>query len=116
MADKITNCLYGQKRIKNKLDKELSRSTNILRENKKIMSDTGKHLFTWRLDGNAVPSIHFPKEILHLLQENTLDLDGLTQNLKEYIDQKINKNGAKEAISSSLSESPRGDYKIFEEV
>ena len=55
-----------------------------------MIGQSGKHLFTWRIDGNAIPSIHFPREILNLINEKAMNFDEITEILKTYIDQKVN--------------------------
>lgn len=90
MANKIRTGEYGQKKIERELERVTSDSKAILTTNKKIVSHDGRHLFTWRLDGNLVPSIHFPKEILDLMNENTINVDAVTEAIKLCIEQKIN--------------------------
>ena len=89
MADKISDGSYGQKKIEQEIKKSLSNFKNTLTENKKVIGQSGKHLFTWRIDGNAIPSIHFPREILNLINEKAMNFDEITEILKTYIDQKV---------------------------
>ena len=36
----------------------------------KVYGESGRHLFTWRLDNNKTPSIHFPKDILKRIKQS----------------------------------------------
>ena len=100
MSDKIADGKYGQKRIEKELERKLSANKMILKSNQKITTKDGRHLFTWRLDNNATPSIHFPKDIIELLNSNSINFDKLTEDIKSCV---INK------LSTLLDESPRGD-------
>ena len=90
MAEHIRDGKYGQKRIEKELEKALSSKTEVIQSNKKIIGVDGRHLFTWRLDNNSAPSIHFPKDITSLLNKNSIDFDELTLEFKECIERKIN--------------------------
>lgn len=50
-------------------------------ENKKILSKDGRHIFTWRNDNNNNPSIHFPNNIVTLLNNNDIDIDKITNDI-----------------------------------
>lgn len=89
MADKIREGKYGQKRIERELEIIINKKSSVLLSNKKVIGNDGRHLFTWRLDNNATPSIHFPKDILGLLNENIISFDELTKEFKECIAKKL---------------------------
>ena len=58
---------------------------------KKVLSSDGRHIFTWRKDNNHLPSIHFPKSIVSLLNTNKLSLDDLTNKFGEIIENQLEK-------------------------
>lgn len=89
MAEEIRNGKYGANRIERELKKRLSNKVTLLTSNKKIIGKDGRHIFTWRLDNNSTPSIHFPKDILKLIVEGRIDFDKLTQEFKKCISSKL---------------------------
>ena len=101
IADKIRDGKCGQKTIEKEVAKRVSHTTTsvVIKENKKILSNDGRHLFTWRMDSNKTPSIHFPKDIINLINKELIMFDEITGWVKECIMQK----------RSVLNESPRGD-------
>lgn len=90
----------GHNRINKEVEKKIEKH-NINKETKtKVINNDGRHLFTWRLDNNAIPSIHFPKDIIELIKSNVLSLEELTEEFKVCIASKLSK---------LSNESPRGD-------
>lgn len=89
MSEDIRSGEFGQKKIEKELEKKLTKKNSILITNKKITSNDGRHIFTWRLDNNETPSIHFPKDIIKLLHENIINFDELTMEFKECITRKL---------------------------
>lgn len=63
----------------------------------KVLSKDGRHLFTWRKDGNGNLSISFPKDI-----RNVLDTKKVEKDISISIEQQIK-------LKLSSEESPRGD-------
>lgn len=89
IADRIRDGKYGYESIIREVDKRLSKKESILSTNKKIIGIDGRHLFTWRLDNNGSPSIHFPRDFMNLISRNIISFDDLTQDIKECISKKI---------------------------
>ena len=90
LAEKISLGKCGHNAIKKEIEKNLSKNKkDKLPINKKILSKNGRHLFTWRLDNNATPSIHFPKDIIKLFEEEIIVFDELTTEVKEWIANKL---------------------------
>ena len=58
--------------------------------NKKILSPDGRHMFTWRMDNNNMPSIHFPKQINDLFSAKKIDVENLTGEFMKLLQKKIN--------------------------
>ena len=54
--------------VNNKIQSSVKPKTN-----HKIISTSGRHLFTWRKNDNALSSIHFPKNISNLLNSNNIN-------------------------------------------
>lgn len=88
LGPKIKDGRLGWNRIGRELEKILNPS-NKLKSNQKVISIDGRHLFTWRLDNNGVPSIHFPQDVINLLNEEKISFDEITQDIKECIFKKI---------------------------
>lgn len=90
IVDKIASGNFGHTKIKAHI-KNFSRprEESKLLQNKKIYSNTGRHLFTWRLDNNKVPSIHFPKDILKLVDTGQVDADELTTEIAGVLESKL---------------------------
>lgn len=63
----------------------------LLMKDKKVLSADGRHIFTWRKDNNHLPSIHFPKSIVNLLNSNELSLDDLTSKFGQVIENELEK-------------------------
>jgi len=88
LAPKISTGKFGGnsilKEVTNRINQIKSKPTN-----QKVLSKDGRHLFTWRLDNNSAPSIHFPKDIIQLLNTDTIKFDELTQEFKECIAKKL---------------------------
>ncbi len=89
MAEKIRDGKFGQKRIEKELNEKLLKKETPMPSNRKISGNDGRHLFTWRLDNNATPSIHFPKDIIKLFNVNAIDFDDLTQEIKKCLSKRL---------------------------
>lgn len=101
VAPKIRTGKFGEKRIKKELEKIINKSKKSEPLNKKVFDNDGRHLFTWRMDNNNIPSIHFPKDIAKLLNDDQIEIDSLTTEIKTCIAEKLND------LKQRLS--PRGD-------
>ncbi len=100
LAPKIRTGNFGHKMINKEVNKALSSDDMVLQTNQKVLSPDGRHIFTWRLDNNAIPSIHFPKDIVKLFNDEIIDLNELTKGFKEILSDKLSK---------LYDVSPRGD-------
>ena len=100
LAPKIKTGKYGHNSINKEIKKNLENETSNVNINQKIFSIDGRHLFTWRLDNNSIPSIHFPKDIANLIYKNALNLSEITEEFKKHIVKKL---------SEIQDQSPRGD-------
>lgn len=89
LAPRIRSGKCGHNSIKKEVDKIIEEGHTSRVDNKKIFHSDGRHLFTWRLDNNATPSIHFPKDISRLLENNTLGVNDLTLVIKDCILKKL---------------------------
>lgn len=93
MSEKIRDGKYGQKRIEKELNNIIEKKSTSLPNNKKVTGNDGRHLFTWRLDNNSAPSIHFPKDIIQLLKNNLINFEQLTTEIKECLTNKLSSLG-----------------------
>lgn len=88
IIDKIENGAFGHTKIieyveKNKYKKDPP--TNI-----KVLSKSGRHLFTIRKDNNHNNSIHFPKDILTLFDNKVINEEEFYKDFKCFIENKLN--------------------------
>lgn len=83
LAPKIKTGKFGEKRIQQEINKFLNKEVSKELFSQKVLNKDGRHLFTWRQDNNGIPSIHFPNDIIQLLQSKTMDFDQVTQDIKE---------------------------------
>ena len=89
LSDKIREGKLGWEKIASLVNTSLNNDKRSFRENKKIFSRDGRHIFTWRNDNNTLPSIHFPKQINKLFIENKIDIDLLTNEFLNIMEKKI---------------------------
>lgn len=71
---------------------------NTKQKNKQKEYSNGRHIFTLRRDNNFKPSIHFPTDILRLIDTGKLSLNQITADLNESITTQLD-----------IVKSPRGD-------
>ena len=83
LAPKIKTGKFGEKRIQQEVNKLLNKEISKELFSQKVLNKDGRHLFTWRQDNNGIPSIHFPNDIIQLLNSKTMDFDQVTQDIKE---------------------------------
>ena len=93
ISPKIKTGKYGyesiNKYVQNKLKVARGRLEKQTDLNTKIVNNDGRHLFTWRLDNNSVPSIHFPRDIIKLSEDGKLNLDDLTEEIKKWLSERL---------------------------
>lgn len=100
MSDKIREGKYGANKIAKELEKLIKDKKSLLDLKRKIRGNDGRHLFTWRLDNNSSPSMHFPQDIINLINDNVIDFEELTNEFKKCVETKL---------SNLKKQSPRGD-------
>jgi ParB family transcriptional regulator, chromosome partitioning protein len=100
MSDKIREGKLGQKRLEKELYERINKTNNPVPSKQKIHTDDGRHIFTWRLDNNSSPSVHFPNDIIKLIRSNEISFDQITKEIKECIEKNLH---------NIKSQSPRGD-------
>ena len=89
LAPKIRSGKCGHKTIANEIKKLFEKDEINLDTNHKVFNTDGRHLFTWRLDNNSIPSIHFPKDIIKLLKGNVINQEELTKDVKNCIAKRL---------------------------
>lgn len=71
LANKISTGKFGHvslnRLLNEKIEKRSEKEPSINCLDRKIHSNDGRHIFTWRTDNNKLPSIHFPKNIVNVL-------------------------------------------------
>jgi ParB family chromosome partitioning protein len=92
ISDKLRNGSIGANKLEKIVSKRLEKD-EINKENniKKVQSNDGRHLFTWRLDNNKSPSIHFPKAISNLISNNKIKIEDLSKDIENLLLDKLNK-------------------------
>ncbi len=95
LADKLREAQIGHEKLESlvnciiKKNKYKLNETTHNVENDKIYSNTGRHLFTWRLDNNKKPSIHFPKDIVKLINNSVINKDEVNKGIIDLIEKQI---------------------------
>ncbi len=89
LAPRIKTGKFGGNRIIKEVTKAVRPPITKITSNQKICDKDGRHLFTWRLDNNSSPSIHFPKDIIQLLDNETINFDQITQEFKKCLAKKL---------------------------
>ena len=90
ISDKIETGEYGHSKILSYVKKYNSK-THDESSNTKIYGSDGRHLFTIRKDNNKCQSIHFPKDIMALFNNDRLNRDNMYEALKDFIENNIDK-------------------------
>lgn len=89
-ADKIATGKVSSIKLRQLIEStEVNKVKSI--NNTKVMTNDGRHLFTWRMDNNTTPSIHFPKNILELIENNKIPISSLSESLKNYLSSELSK-------------------------
>ncbi|MDC0535851.1 ParB/RepB/Spo0J family partition protein [Francisellaceae bacterium] len=88
VSDKIQSKRIGEKSLERIIQENLTndKSTPV---NRKVYSSDGRHIFTWRLDNNNLPSIHFPKNINNLFKEGKIKHEELSDDISKILDIKF---------------------------
>ena len=89
LAPKIRTGKLGCTRIVSEVKKITEPAMKKFTSNQKVFDRDGRHLFTWRLDNNSTPSIHFPKDIIQLLDNEDISFNQITQEFKECLAEKL---------------------------
>ena len=90
IKDRIGSGKLGANKLNSEVERIINSDSRLTESStKKVMSQNGRHLFTWRKDNNHAPSIHFPKDITTLIQDNKIDFEQLTEDLEKMIDKHL---------------------------
>lgn len=90
MAGTIQEGKLGSTKLLNEVKKRFERRpNNFIKSNQKVMDKDGRHLFTLRLDNNATPSIHFPKDIVKLFYSESICLEEVKSEIKNCLAKKL---------------------------
>jgi ParB family chromosome partitioning protein len=92
LSDKLSEGKIGHEKLVTAVEKILNKKQiNINTESNKIYSNDGRHLFTWRLDNNSRPSIHFPKDVLSLIESKNIGISNFSNQVVRIIENEIKK-------------------------
>lgn len=69
-ADKIRAGKLGLEKLESLIKDKEAQQYMESGKGAKVYGESGRHLFTWRLDNNKTPSIHFPKDILKRIKQS----------------------------------------------
>jgi ParB family chromosome partitioning protein len=100
LSDRLRNGEIGQEKLQILVEKSINKVSKESDLTNKLYSKNGRHLFTWRQDNNRCPSIHFPKDIAQLLDNNKLDPKELSYQIIHLMEK---------LLMNINSESPAGD-------
>lgn len=89
ISSKIKSGKCGHNTINKIINRHLSQHCSDKKMNTKIYAPDGRHLFTWRLDNNSVHSIHFPNDIIKLIESEKLNFDDLNMELRQWLTKKL---------------------------
>jgi len=82
-SDKLKTGSMGAASLCNYVEKNISGGDKL--SSKQIKSPDGRHIFTWRIDNNSSPSIHFPKDIANLISNEKINKEIITNEIMELI-------------------------------
>lgn len=85
ISDKIRDGRYGANKVIDEVNKFVNKKDAKNTDSQKIYASDGRHLFTWRSDNNHKPSIHFPSDIVNLIVNNKINIDILSEGIKNEI-------------------------------
>ncbi|MCF6777844.1 ParB/RepB/Spo0J family partition protein [Thiotrichales bacterium 19X7-9] len=91
IADKIKDGKYGANKIIQEINKIISKDKNKINKSKKVYDKEGRHLFTWRIDNNNKPSIHFPNDIVNLINKEKINFETLNEGISNEIFKQLRK-------------------------
>ena len=90
-AASIRDGRLGNTSLPRVIDKIIDTKSNLSEKelNKKIYSSDGRHLFTIRQDNNHLPSIHFPKNIISLIKEKRINMNGIIDIISQTFEKEL---------------------------
>lgn len=85
LAQMIRSGKMGSKNLDKAVDGIINGANKIVIK-EKVCSKDGRHIFTWRKDNNHLPSMHFPKDIVKLLDDKDISLEDLNSKFLRIIE------------------------------
>ncbi|MFT6836062.1 MAG: ParB family chromosome partitioning protein [Francisellaceae bacterium] len=82
LSESIRLKKIGYNNLERKISQKLDEKLKSFEINKKVFTEDGRHIFTWRHDNNELPSMHFPKNINNLFSESKINLEQFSNNVK----------------------------------
>ena len=89
LAPRLKTGTIGWRKVDELVSKSLFKKDLIENTSRKVITKSGRHVFTWRTDNNALPSIHFPKQINDLFEKEKIDINDLSEDFLSVIEQKL---------------------------
>jgi ParB family chromosome partitioning protein len=90
LSDKISAGKIGHRNLDKAIKFNIASTPKPIHDNKKVMTKSGRHVFTWRTDNNSLPSIHFPKTITDLFAHEKINIEDLSNDFLKSIEVKLN--------------------------
>lgn len=90
IGQKISSKKYSANVIEREVSKIIQDKAKPINYNERVLTKNGRHIFTWRSDNNNLPSLHFPKQIVSLIESGDIPLSDLTDKFKLIIEEKLN--------------------------
>ena len=92
LSSQISEGSIGANKLSSKVEHIVSSPSKSNRiNNTRVKTKDGRHIFTWRNDNNNIPSIHFPKDIASLIQDNKISIDNITNIISTEINNELSK-------------------------
>jgi ParB family chromosome partitioning protein len=89
ISQQIRTGKYGANKIVIEVNKIMSTVIKDNTYNTKVIDNEGRHLFSWRIDNNKQPSLHFPKSIVDMIEANKINIEVLTTGIKNELSKQI---------------------------
>ena len=90
ISEKIRTGKYGANKIISIVDSIIQKKCENEEQIKtRVLDKEGRHLFCWRKNNNNYPSIHFPKDIADMFETNKIDIELLTEEIKNEISRQL---------------------------
>lgn len=89
LSDRIKSGKLGANSLEKNVMSLINTPPTTAYANRKILSSDGRHMFTWRMDNNKLPSIHFPKQINELFLSEKINIEDFTGDILKVLKNRV---------------------------